>query len=413
MRTNYWLIISTFLISACTAEGTGEEVASESTEASKTPDRLVLDEPLAGIRLILPAADARPVPRRPIMLARLQRGESFVEWVKPANGDTDELAIVMRGTADEAPIVDMTTAESMRPVELFLALTPPKTALPDSLLAHASDEDLYLVHDPQALDELRARVAEHAADLHLRIREELAASSDIAPKSGSCTAGEIATSRSVYGDGYTTSSTCGDHLGFDSASRTYQYCNGTGDDCTGNSDCDYCLGRLDGAECGLNDPCDRVEGNVQAVFMRSNTNGNPNFAHSGHRMRGFAYNCQGDSGLEMRIRHGAGDWDYEVPIPVNTYAAVFGHGSGFLPARAKAIDLIQNGDWADGIPASGPTFASVEYDIIGSTGVNDHGIFCTGVQRSLTMSPGNPNSCGHGPVSWCTGECSSGSGCFE
>lgn len=404
MRKIPWLILSTSLLAACADQGAPPEPA----EASKIPGGSVLDEPLAGIQVIMPAADGRTLAERPNMLARVQRGKSFVEWVGSANAGAGELVTIIGGTAGEAPLIDMTTAESLRPAELFLALAPRETALPDSLLAHASEEDLHLLRDPQALDDLRERVADRIANVHMRFRDELAASAGITPKAGTCTSTEVATARSVYGDGYTPSSTCGDHLGFFSTNRTYYYCNDNG-----TADCDYPLGTVDGAACDLVNPCDHVKGTVQAVVMRSNTGGNPHFVQTAHRIRGFAMNCEGDSGLEMHIRHGAGGWDSDIAIPVNDYAGAIPHGAGFLPERARAIDFIQDGDWAQGIPASGPDFTGVEYKIISNTGVNDRGIFCTDVQQSLTMSPGNPNSCGHGNVGWCNGACSGGLACFE
>lgn len=402
MRTTSWLIISAVAMTACTGEG----LAPAPIEESNVSSDFVLDDPLEGIRLIMPDARERPLPDRPNTLARLQRGESFVEWAKPANAKADDLMIVIGGTVNEAPIIDMTTAESLRPVELFLALAAPRTAMPDSLRAHASDDDLRLLQDPQALDELRGSVAHRIADLHLRIREEAAASSPITPKAGTCTVTEVATARSVYGDGYTASSTCGDDFGADSTTRAYYYCNGGGD-------CDHALGTADGAVCGLVNPCDHVKGTVHSVIMRHNTNGNPVFVQSGHRIRGFAYNCQGDSGLEMHFRHGAGDWDFDIPVPVNQYAGAYFVGTGLLQERANAIDFIDDGKWAQGIPASGSGFEEVRYEIISNTGTDDRGIFCTDVQKSLTMSPGNPNSCGHGPVAWCNGTCAAGHFCFD
>lgn len=302
----------------------------------------------------------------------------------------------------------MTTAESLRPAELFLALAAPRTPLPDGLLAHALDEDMRLLQDSQALQELRDHVADRIADLHLRIRDEIAAGSDIAPKLGSCTNTEVTTARNVYGDGYTASSTCGDSTGFTAPTRTYYYCNE-------GSGCDEPLGLSDKHNCTtLTEPCDHVKGTVQTVIMRGKGNGNSTFLETAHRIRGFAYNCQGDSGLTMRIRHGSGDYDHEVSIPVNDYAGAFFAGAGLLQERANARDFINHGAWDEGISISDPGSASVEYSTIGSTAVDDYGIFCADVQQSLTMSPGNPQSCGH-PVglSWCNGACSGGDFCFE
>jgi hypothetical protein len=338
-------------------------------------------------------------PKHQDVLARIARGTSVVEWVHPSNVEPSDGAIVITGRTGDAPIIDMDTAERMRPVELYLALAT-DDQIPLGLAHLVTPEDRALAADHAALAALRQRTTELAA----QIAAQIANTPTTQTRAGSCTATEVATARSVFGQGYTSSSTCGDSTGFQAATRGYLYCNG--------GDCEYPLGRIDGASCPLNDPCDFAQGTLHSATLRSNTGGNPHWLNSAHRIRGFAYNCQGDGDLTMKLRFGAGGWDSQTPVAVNTYSGVIVWQGANLPASAIAIDLVADGFITYDTPASGSSYQPIEYQISGNAGASDHGIFCSDVQQSLTMSPGsNPSSCGHGFVSWCTGSC--GGQCFQ
>lgn len=335
------------------------------------------------------------------VLARIERAGSTVEWVRPPGAPAGTGAVVITGRTDQTPLLDLDTAEKMRPVELYLALAP-EARIPDTLAPYATAADRALAADLVQLTALRERLVQHAAALARKIADETPTFQVLA---GTCSAGQIATARSVFGDGYTGSQTCGDHLGFIDSYPAYWYCNG--------GDCEYPLGQIDGATCPLSNPCDYAKAEVHALSMRSNTGGNPHFLSSGHRIRGFAYNCMGNGSLTMSLRYGggAGDWDTQISVAPGYHTGVSVWGSGLLQARALAISLVADGNIYDGIPASGATYQPVEYEITGNAGTNDRGIFCTDTQKSLEIiATSNPTSCGHGFVSWCTGYCG---GCFD
>ncbi|GAB4515259.1 MAG: hypothetical protein Tsb0020_33860 [Haliangiales bacterium] len=411
MRQIAWLLIPGFMLSACAA---ADELDRDDTAVvvneQRVDDQLAAD-PLAQIELTAPTLFTSSRADEPQSIARLQRGSAFVEWVGSASTAPDDVMIVIGGSGNELPLIDMDTAEELSEVELFLALARPATPVPSRLLVRADEDDKRLLEDPRALDDLRTQVANRVSALHLRIEADRAALGDIETEAGSCSAGEMATSRAVFGYGYTPSQTCGDSVaGFPFSFRDHYYCNDPG----GIADCDYALGTSDGAVCNLNNPCDHVVGTLKSQRARTNNwNGNFNYQASSYRMRGFAYNCQGDSGIQMRLRYGPGDWDLEIPVSQNQYSGVYVVGSTHLPARATAISYIQHGQWDTDISVGGPNYKEVQYNILSNSGVDDRGIFCLDAQKHLTMSPGNPNSCGHGPVAWCTGVCSGGGFCFE
>jgi len=342
-----------------------------------------------------PTTDQPAAPTPLDVLARVERDGSTMEWVPGAT--------IFTGRTNAMPLLDLDTAEKLRPVELYLALAG-DARIPERLAPYATATDRALASDPAQLSALRKRVSDRAAEL---AREIAAATPAIHERAGSCTAGQIATARSAFGRGYTDAQTCGDHLGFIDSYPDYLYCNdGPG------GDCEYDLGRTDGYVCPLSDPCDYAAASVHARAMRSNTWGNAHFVSSGHRIRGLGYNCTGNGPLTMSLRYGDGDWDTQVSIDPGFYKGVYVWGSGLLQERTIAIDLVGNGHIYDGIGASGATFKSVEYEISGNAGTNDRGIFCTDTQQSLTITgTSNPQSCGHGNVSWCNGLC--GGGCFE
>jgi hypothetical protein len=349
-----------------------------------------------------PPADSPATPAPLDVLARIDRGGSNIQWVRPPGAPAGMGAVVITGRTGEPPLLDLDTAEKMRPVELYLAFAG-DTRIPDRLAPYATDADRALVAAPAQLTALRQRVAERGAALAKQIAD---ATPDHEVRVASCTAAQIATARSVFGKGYSDGQTCGDHLGFIDTYPTYLYCNG-------GACGDYVLGRTDGYECPLDpeDPCDYAEATVHALSMRSYTGGNPHFLANAHRIRGFAYNCTGDGNLTMNLRYGGPAWDTSVAVAPGNHTGLYYWGSAVLQDRTIAIDLVGNGHIFDGIAASGSTYQPVEYLISGNAGANDRGIFCTDTQQSLTMTGrSDPQNCGHGNVSWCHGYCG---GCFE
>jgi hypothetical protein len=348
-----------------------------------------------------PSIDSPATPAQLDVLARIDRGGSSIQWVRPPGAAPGIGAVVITGRTGEPPLIDLDTAEKLRPVELYLAFAG-DTRIPDRLATYATPDDLALAAEPVKLTALRKRMADRAATLAKQIAD---ATPEHEVRVASCTAGQIATARSVFGNGYTAGQTCGDHLGFIDSYPTYLYCNGGGDCYSG-------LG-LDDGLCPLdpNDPCDFAEAQVHTRAMRSNTSGNPHFVSSGHRIRGFAYNCTGDGNVTMNLRYGGPGWDTSVAVAPGFHTGVYWWGSGLLQDRTPAGSLVSNGDIFNGIGASGATFQSVEYEISGNAAANDRGIFCTDTQQSLSIiGVSDPQNCGHGMVSWCHGYCG---GCFE
>jgi hypothetical protein len=330
-------------------------------------------------------------PGQPPLLARVERGTSSVEW--RATGKDAAVLLMISGTADDAPLLDMDTAETLSPIEAWVAIADEPAAVPRQLLERATSAELALLADPNQVDSLRANVRQKLGQA-LEIQAQ-----PLEPHAyGTCTAGQISAARTVFGDGYTASSTCGDATGFDSTNRVYWYCN--------DGDCDFPLATQEGSCIPAVNNSSAVTGTLAAVIMRSKTAGNPTFITGGHRIRGFAYNCHGDGSLNVHLEYGAAVWD--SPLASGYYTGVVILGSDHLPGKAFAIDYVSYAGWDNGIAASGANYKNTEFSITGNAAAGDFGIFCTDAQKSLTMSAG-PTGNAH---SWCTGTCSVGN-CWD
>lgn len=359
--------------------GSSEPLEFDSFEVDSSPD----GEREGALELLSPP---------PPLLARVARGTASVEW--RGAGDDGEILLIIGGTADDAPLLDMDTAESLTPIEAWVAIADEPTTVPERLLARATEAEIALLADPSQIDALRADLR-HKLD-HVR---ELQAQAMEPHAYGTCTSTQVATARSVFGQGYTSSSTCGDHLGFQNTNRTFYYCNS-------GSGCHYPLARAE-TSCipAVNDNA-FVTGSLAATTMRSKTNGNPNFATNSHRIRGFAYNCHGNASLNVHMAHGTSTWDQALAS--GYYVGVVVRGSGHLPERPVAIDYVSYGLWDNGISASGTTYQASSYSVTGNAAAGDFGIFCTDAQKSLTMSAGSTGN----QYSWCIGSCSVGN-CWD
>ncbi|PRP95187.1 hypothetical protein [Enhygromyxa salina] len=332
----------------------------------------------------------------PVLLAWIERGTASVEWRAAGNGGT-EVFLLIRGTDADAPIIDMDTAETLSPVEAWVALADEPELVPPLLLERATVAERELLADPVRIAEVRARVAEQfalALDVSANLPEPHAY--------GTCTAGQISTARTVYGNGYTPSATCGDHLGFQTTYADFLYC---GD---GPSDgCDHPLARNETMCIPAVTDAAVVYGELKTVSMRSKTSGNPTFQTNGHRIRSLTYNCHNDNALDIHMAYGTDEWDYNG-LESGYYIGVVILGSAHLPASVTAIDVVAYNAWDNGKGESGTTYKATEYSVTGNAAAGDFGIFCTGAQKSITMSPG-PTGNGHW---WCVGSCSVGN-CWD
>ncbi|MFV8752634.1 hypothetical protein ACNOYE_18965 [Nannocystaceae bacterium ST9] len=394
------LSLVSLLAAGCDGEDSDDasEVAGELQDVAAASEVAAAPESLDGLESDFFEIDTTPDDQGELellsplpLLARVERGTASVEW---RDGGASGVLLLISGTVDDAPLLDMDTAESLTPVEAWVAVAVDQpSAVPDRLLARATPDDLALLTDAGRIEVLRAGLREklgHATEIQAPPLEPYTY--------GTCTAGQISNARTVYGDGYTSSSTCGDFLGFQNTNRNYLYCN--------SPDCDYGLATMEGS-CipAVNDNA-YIVGTLAAATMRSKTAGNPNFVTSTHRIRGFAYNCHGDSDVTMHMEYGGATSDHSVAS--GYYTGAVWMGSGHLPARPIAIDYVSYGSWDNGISASGATYLSAEFSITGNAGAGDFGIFCSDAQKSLTMSAGATANA----YSWCIGSCSVGN-CWD
>ena len=329
----------------------------------------------------------------PPLLARVERGSSAVEWRAPADSG-DQVLLMITGTDADDPIIDMDTAEGLTPVEAWVAVADAPTAVPERLLERASVADLELLSDELRIDELRAEV-------HTRVAAALDIQAPLPEPHafGACTTSQVNAARSVFGNGYTGSSTCGQHLGFRYTNRTYWYCNA--------GDCDYPLAQNEFSCIPAVNNNSAVTGRLRALTMRSNTHGDPNFSTGGsHRTRAFAYACHNNGNVSVHLDWGPHDWDTQIASGYYTGVVVL--GSGHLPGRATAIDIVSYNTWDNGIGESGANYKSSNFWVSGNTANGDRGIFCSDAQKSLTMGAG-PTGNQH---SWCIGSCSVGN-CWD
>ncbi|WP_146158447.1 hypothetical protein [Enhygromyxa salina] len=356
-------------------------------------------DPLGDVEYGFLEIDATPddepeieAPRAPALLARVERRTSSVEWRD--SGNDNEVLLLISGTAEDTPLLDMDTAESLSPIQAWVAIADEPTTVPQRLLERATPAELALLADPDQVDSLRADVRQkldHATQIQAQPLEPHAY--------GTCTATQISTARSVFGLGYTSASTCGDALGFQNTVRDYWYCNA--------GDCDYPLATQEGSCIPAVNNNSAVKGRLAALTMRSKTAGNPTFVTGGaHRIRGFAYNCHGNGSINVHMDYGAGNWD--TALASGYYVGAVWLGSDMLPAKAFAIHYVSYAGWDNGIGASGPNYQASEFSITGNAAAGDYGIFCSDAQKSLTMIAG-PTGNQH---SWCTGTCSVGN-CWD
>ncbi|EDM81204.1 hypothetical protein PPSIR1_30350 [Plesiocystis pacifica SIR-1] len=342
---------------------------------------------------------AREPERLPPLLARVQRGTSAVEWRAP-DDSRGEVMLMISGTEADTPIIDMDTAETLSPVEAWVAIADAPRAVPERLLARATEADLELLDSPARIDSLRAEVHEKVAQA-LELGYDGAAAEHEPHAWGTCTASQVATARSVYGKGYTSAATCGNNTGLHTTHRDYWYCNA--------GDCDYDLALTDiatGACMPTVTGGAAIVGDLTAVTMRVNAWNNHSFSTPSHRIRGFAYECHGDNPVQVHMDYGSDDWDWNLAS--GYYVGVTILGSPMLPGRAKAINIVSLGSWADGIGQSGASYKSSNFSITSNAAPGDHGIFCTDAQKRLDMEEG-PTGNGH---EWCIGSCSVGN-CWD
>lgn len=332
----------------------------------------------------------------PPLLARVERGTASVEWRAPEDSGED-VFLFISGTDADQPIIDMDTAEGLSAVEAWVAIADEPTLVPPLLLERASVSDRELLADSVRVEALREEVEDK-----MLLAFEAGAGEPQTHAVGTCTTSQTNTARNVYGNGYTPTSTCGQHLGFRTTNKSYLYC---GD---GESDgCDYPLGRSENMCIPALTDNALVYGSLEAFGMRSRTAGNPSMQAGGHRIRSLTYNCHNNGNVNIHMEYGADDWDY-TGLESGYYLGVVILGSGHLPKRVTAIDLVAYNLWDNGIGASGSTYKTTRYSITGNAGNGDFGIFCTDTQKSISMSAGPTAN----PHSWCIGSCSVGN-CWD
>ena len=161
------LALATLTTSACDP---GDEPEADGAEAivpdgPSSPDALDVFE-------VDPGPDDQQQPpsvRAPTLLARVERGNAAVEWRD--TGNPAEVLLMITGTADDALLLDMDTAESLSPIEAWVAIADQPTIVPPLLLERATTAELALLDSPIQIDSLRAEVR-HKLDTTQQIQAQ-------------------------------------------------------------------------------------------------------------------------------------------------------------------------------------------------------------------------------------------------
>lgn len=310
--------------------------------------------------------------------------DNYVSWsIDDASG---EMTLGIAATYPNKPLLASELAETLDPIESFLAVAGLSVPVPDALLAAAPGE-------LPAMDAARREALRQANLVALTALTDF--SGDRAPEKAACSSSFKNWVGSVYG-----SSTCGN-----TSYNGYAWANSTDTYCT--SGCKYKLGEFDTCGTPALASCDIVTGTAHNRRQRwSNINGPWSMGYWGHHAHYGAANCVGNGSVSIaRTRGGS---VYNSTVPVNGMKHWF-QGAWNLPASAATS--VSYGSWATGIPPSGSLFKYNRLDLTVNSGSNDRAILCGDIKNKYTMQP-PPGSC-HGPnINLCyPGDCDSP--CFK
>ena len=342
---------------------------------------------------LVPAQAATPTPlvattpTRVVEVARVtgERGNS-VMWLENAEGGVD-LAIEV--TLPGRPLVAAEFVEKHTPGEVFLAVAPPRMALPPALARR--EEGLLRADDAQRA-RLQRENQEALAKLPL---VDVATSSSLA---AGCSDAFRQSVGATYG-----SPSCG-QAGLAVIDDVY-----SGSDTYCTSGCDYTLGAQDKGSCiPALKSCDIVEGSTLLHRLRTTTRGSPVLNHKGHGAHFGVANCSGDGPVVFKFKRGASEYSYQVGVGgfLHYYTGLRNLG----PTSAK--DFVAYGNWADGVPASGSTYVDNYLTVENNSGTDDRVIACGDIKVRYDMTDVSSSTC-HGPnISLCYGsDCDSA--CFD
>jgi hypothetical protein len=310
---------------------------------------------------------------------------NYVAWLQTPEGEVD---IAVAVNFPNRPLVAPEFLKKRTPAEVFLAVAPPRTALPAAL---ARGAEALREHERALRVELREENEKALARIPL----------DLTGGSTSLAAGCTDSFRdwagSVFGD-----SSCGQEglAVVDSVQRSDTYC---------NAGCDFTLGAIDKGQCQSPKllSCDMVEGTATVVRLRTTTQGSPSLNHKGHWAHFGVANCSGNGPVVFNRQRGATVTSVQVNVGSMLH---YSQGTSIVPSSAQS--LVTYGEWKRGKAPSGSTYLDNILTIENNSGTDDRIIACGDIYTRYDMQDISNPSC-HGPnVSLCTGiPCDSG--CFN
>lgn len=325
------------------------------------------------------AAASAPVastPSGPQELARItgEQRDSSVSWLANAEGGVDvAVSVVFPGR----PLVAAEFIEKHTAGEVFLAVAPPRTAIPSAL---ARREASLLAVDDARRAELQRENQEALAKLAF---VETSTSSSLAAGCSDAFRQAVGT---IYG-----SPTCG-QAGLsviDDVWSSDTYC---------TSGCDYGLGIVDKGSCfPALKSCDIVEGSTHSIRLRTTTQGSPVMSHKGHGAHFGVANCSGDGPVTFKFKRGTTTYTQAVAV-----GEMYHYYTGVRSlAPASAVDFVTYGKWNQGTPASGSTYLDNSITVENNSGVDDRVIACGDIKDSYDMYDISSPGCHGSNVSLC------------
>lgn len=344
--------------------------------------------------------DASPVPEGETLLARIDGAHGgHVRWTLDEDG---EVVVEIDAVYPHPAPISPDFVDAHGPLASWVVLSPEGAQLPRNLVDAVAKDEFERVHDALLIAKLREEHASRSTGVEADLPEGPFATTQAA-LSSDCSTSFRNWVRSAYGNGYGTSSTCGNSAVEwpGSRFRDFYYCNLTG------QDCHYDLGLFDRSFCSpALEGCNAVRGRrLSSVARVTGTHGNPTFVRSGHRYRYGVANCSGNGALLMR-RQAAGGTLKQNSVSVGHLKIRVG-GTKSIDERATAITNVSYGLWDNDIDSSHYGWKRYTFSLDDNTASNDRAIFCVDVQQQLLMT--DINSCSGTSLcpagNSCTGSC--------
>ncbi|MCP3138916.1 hypothetical protein [Pyxidicoccus xibeiensis] len=337
------------------------------------------------------AASAISAPSEMREIARVTGEEpgNYVAWVETPEGEVD---VAVAATFPNRPLVAAELIRKRTPAEVFLAVAPPRTALP-AALARRSPEAL-LVNERVLRAELRQENEEALARLSF---DPGAATSSLA---AGCTDSFRDWAGAVFGD-----ASCGQAglAVIDSVNRSDTYC---------SSGCDFTLGAPPGEACQSPSlkSCNIVRGTAEVIRLRTTTQGSPSLNHKGHWAHFGVAVCSGNGPVTFNRQRGNNVTSVQVPVGGMLH---YPQGTSIVPGLAQTF--VAYGAWKTGKPPSGTSYQDNILTVANNSGTDDRIIACGDIYTRYDMTDISSPTCNGLGVSLCTGGAGStcDSNCFN